>query len=86
MNAEPVRQERNIAQPKAAEMFYKAAGKIDQHNRHRQDSLRLERKLQTTDWSKRVNITIFGMIVIEAFLLMKGCQSFSVLFDPKLRR
>ena len=84
VNAEPVRQERNIAQPKAAEMFYKAAGKIDQHNRHRQDSLRLERKLQTTDWSKRVNITIFGMIVIDAFLLMKGCQSFSVLFDPKL--
>ena len=84
VNAEPVRQDRNIPQPKAAEMYYKAAGKIDQHNRHRQDSLRLERKLQTTDWSKRVNITIFAMTVIDAFLLMKGCQSFGVLSDPKL--
>ena len=84
VNAEPERQNRTVDQPKAAETFYKAAGKIDQHNRHRQDSLRLERKLQTIDWSKRVNVTIFGMIVIDAFLLMKGCQSFSVLFDPKL--
>ena len=84
VNAEPERQERQIAQPKAAETFYMAAGKIDQHNRHRQDSLRLERKLQTTDWSKRVNVTIFAMTVIDAFLLMKGCQSFSVLHDPKL--
>ena len=84
LNAEPERQERNISQPKAAEMFYTAAGKIDQHNRHRQDSLRLERKLQTTDWSKRVNITLFGMTVVDAYLLMKGCQSFNVLHDPKL--
>ena len=84
VNAAPERQERDISQPKAAELYYKAAGKIDQHNRHRQDSLRLERKLQTTDWSKRVNVTLFAMTVIDAYLLMKGCQSFNVLFDPKL--
>ena len=36
LNAEPIRQERDIPQPKAAETYYKAAGKIDQHNRHRQ--------------------------------------------------
>ena len=72
-NAEPERVEKNIAQPIAAETYYKGSGKIDQHNRHRQDTLQLERKLQTNDWHKRVNMTIFGMCVIDAFLLAKGC-------------
>ena len=74
-NASPQRLEKEVAQPKAAETYYTGCGKIDQHNRHRQDSLMLEKKLQTNDWSKRVNLTIFSMIVIDSFLLAKGCSA-----------
>ena len=77
VNAEPERQERRIRQPKAAETYYTGCSKIDQHNRHRQDTLRLERKLQTNEWHKRVNITIMGMIVVDAYLLGKACSSYS---------
>jgi hypothetical protein len=63
-----------VPQPKAAELYYKGAGKIDQHNRTSQDTLQLERKLQTNSWDKRVNTTLFGMIVVDAYLLAKGCS------------
>ena len=82
LNAEPERQQRTIAQPKAAETFYKGAAKIDQHNRHRQDTLRLERKLETNEWHKRVATTIFGMIVIDSYLLCKGCTKIGDLHEP----
>ena len=82
LNAEPERQERIIAQPKAAETYYKGAAKIDQHNRHRQDTLCIERKLETNQWHKRVATTIFGMIVIDSFLLCKGCSRFGNYHDP----
>jgi Transposase IS4 len=84
-NAEPTRMEKELSQPKAAETYYTGCGKIDQHNRHRQDTLQLEKKLQTNDWSKRVNLTIFSMIVIDSFLLSKGCSAMNNLnFDIKL--
>lgn len=83
-NADPVRLEKEVAQPRAAETYYTGCGKIDQHNRHRQDTLQLEKKLQTNDWSKRVNLTIFSMIVIDAFLLFKGCSSIMAYMEIKL--
>jgi len=49
-NKEPEKQEVVIAQPKAAEEYYAANNKIDQHNRFRQDDLMMERKLRTMDW------------------------------------
>ena len=64
----PVRVEFTINQPKAAEIYYSTCGKIDHHNRRRHDTLMLERKVETKDWSKRVNQTIFGMIVVDSFL------------------
>jgi Transposase IS4 len=81
-NAEPSRLAKVVPQPKAAETYYKAAGKIDQHNRTRQDTLQLERKLQTNNWDKRVNTTLFAMIVVDSFLLAKGCSGSLALKEP----
>lgn len=65
----PERVELTIDQPEAAEVYYDTCGKIDLHNRRRHDTLRLERKLEVKDWSKRVNLTILGMIIVDSFLL-----------------
>jgi Transposase IS4 len=74
-NAPPERMDIVIAQPEATAIYYGGASKIDQHNRHRQGSLMLERKMHTMDWAKRANQTIFAMMVVDAYLLMVGCQS-----------
>ena len=57
-----------INQPKAAEMYYNICGNINHHNRRRHGNLRLERKLETNDWSKQVKQSILGMIVVDTFL------------------
>ena len=62
-----------VDQPKACEVYYSACGKIDQHNRHRQDSLNLEKKIQVRDWAKRVNISLFGMTIVDTWLVFHGC-------------
>jgi Transposase IS4 len=56
-----------IAQPKAAELYYSACGNVDQHNRDRQDALKLERKIGTLNWATRVNHTILGMCIVDAW-------------------
>ena len=63
-----------IPQPPAAEVYYKACAGIDRHNRSRQDDLMLERKVGTKDWSVRVNLSIFGMCVVDAYYVAKGCR------------
>jgi Transposase IS4 len=55
-NAEPERVKITLDVPKAAELYYSTCGKIDQHNRCRQDTLNLEKKLETKEWHRRVNI------------------------------
>jgi hypothetical protein len=62
-----------VPQPKAAETYYSVCGKIDQHNRHRQSTLSLENKIETHDWSKRVNMTIVGMCMVDSYLAFKQC-------------
>ena len=49
-------------------MYYNTCGKIDRHNMRRHDTLRLERKVDTNDWSKQVKQSILGMIVVDTFL------------------
>jgi hypothetical protein len=66
-NASPERVELTVHQPKAAELYYSCCGKVDQHNRDRQDTLCIERKLKTHDWSLRVNLSIFAMIVVDSW-------------------
>ena len=71
-NAPPVLKTIIIPQPKAAETYYKACAKIDQHNRCRQASLQLEKKIHTHDWSRRVNMSLFGITIVDAWLLAQG--------------
>ncbi len=72
-NAEPEQVEFEIKQSAAAETFYDACAVIDQNNRERQDDLKLERKLVTQDWSKRVNISLLAMSIVDGRNLRKSC-------------
>ena len=38
-----------------------------------QDDLMLERKLGMMDWSKRVNMPLFGIFVVDAWLVYSKC-------------
>jgi Transposase IS4 len=73
-NAPPVFMEIVVQQPQACETYYSACAKIDQHNRYRQAALALERKLKTKVWWRRVNFSIFGMCVVDSYLLLVGCR------------
>ena len=66
--ADPERVTLRVPQPKAAEIYYKTCAAVDQHNRHRQATLKLETKLKTTDWSKRVNMTLLGITIVDTWL------------------
>ncbi len=74
VNADAERVDLEIPQPLAAEVYYRACASVDRHNRSRQDDLMLERKLETKDWSVRVNLSLFGMCVIDAYYVAKGCR------------
>jgi hypothetical protein len=63
-----------VPQPKAAEVYYEACAMIDRHNRHRQDTLGIENKLVTQNWSMRVNLTVFSMIVVDSWLAYSQCK------------
>lgn len=69
----PERVQLTINCPKAAAIYYSSCGKIDQHNRCRQDTLDLEKKIETKVWHRRVNMSIFGMVVVDSWMLYKGC-------------
>ncbi len=71
-NAAPQQVMFTIRQPKIAEMYYTTCGAIDRHNRLRQDDLRIEKKIETKDWSWRVNLSIFSMIVVLVFNAMRN--------------
>ena len=69
LDALPENVELTILQPKATEVYYRTCSVIDQHNRHRQDNLKTEKKLETKKWDMRVNLTIFSMIVVDTWLM-----------------
>jgi hypothetical protein len=72
-NAEPSRVTLTVLQPKASEIYYNTCGRIDQHNRHRADTLTLEKKFRVHNWDMRVNMTILGMIIVDTWLVYRGC-------------
>jgi hypothetical protein len=73
-NAPPELLEVIVPQPAACAVYYGACARIDQHNRIRQSSLMLETKHKTTLWHRRVNMSIFAMVVVDAYMLSQGCQ------------
>ena len=72
-NADPTNLQLLVPQPRATELYYSACGIIDRHSRARQDTLRLEAKLETHVWSWCVNMTILGIIVVDTWLVYSQC-------------
>ena len=85
-NEDPIRQELTVPQPKCSEIYYDVCASIDQHNRHRQDTLRIERKIETKSWDKRVTTSLFGIYVVDTWLMYKGATTDSVHPDPELNQ
>ncbi len=73
-NNPPVLQDITIKQTEAGELYYSGCGAIDEHNRHRQEHLNLEKKLAVMQWDKRANLSLFGMVCVDAFKLYNGCR------------
>jgi hypothetical protein len=68
----PARVDIEVRQPEVVEAYYSACAQIDRHDRCRQADLMLERKVGTHDWSFRVNCSLLGMIIVDAFLVYSG--------------
>ena len=64
-----------IQQPITEEIYYSACGKIDRHNRCRQKSLDIEKKSGTKDWSKRFNLSVFVINMVDVWLEYQGINS-----------
>ena len=71
-NEEAVCEELVVAQPKCSEIYYNTCAAIDQHNSHRQDTLCIKRKIETKIWDKRVTTSLFGMFVVDEWLMYTG--------------
>ena len=65
-------------------MYYDTCAAIYQHNRHRQDTLCIERKLETKIWDKRVATSLFGMYVVDAWLMYTGDTIDTLHPEPEL--
>lgn len=75
VNAEPEHVQLEIPQPQATDIYYSVCGRIDQSNRTRQDDLEIERLLRTHDWSIRVNLSIFGIELVDTYYVYNGCSN-----------
>ena len=73
-NANAVRVALEIPEPKCSEMYYSVCGSIDQHNRHdrQEDILKIETKIETKSWDKRVTTSLFGMYQVQPGLNLQG--------------
>ena len=67
-NADPNMIDTTTPQPITEDIYYSARGQIDRHNRCLQESLDIEKKLGTKDWSKRFNQYIFAMHMVDVWL------------------
>ena len=72
-NFDAKRVELSAPQPKAAEVYYIACAKFDVCNRHRQDTLNLENNVEVKTWDKRVNMSLFSIMVVDTWLAFTGC-------------
>ena len=57
-----------------------------QHNRHRQDTLKVERKIETRSWEKHLTSSIFGMYCVDAWLIYRGCTKYTLHKEPDLNQ
>ena len=61
-----------ISQPITSELYYCTCGQIDRHNRCHQESFDKEKKLGIKYWSKRFNLSVFAMNVVDVWLVYQG--------------
>jgi len=73
----------SVPQPERAEMYYGCCAQIDMLNRCGQDDLKLEHKLRTHEWSQRVNISLLGVCIVDAWLLHSGARGAAALKQSK---
>ena len=73
-NADPVCVEFEINQPRVYEIYYSRNQNIEKINHTRQDDIKLERKLQTKDWSTLVNTSILGVNDVDTYYIGKACK------------
>ena len=66
----------SVPQLQVVEQYYSTCAQIDRHNRCRQDSLNLEKKVETKDWSFRFNTSLLGICVVDGWLLYRGVQGY----------
>jgi hypothetical protein len=66
-NLPPEQLRLEIPQPNCSAIYYNTCAKIDNHNRDRSDTLRLEKKFATKDWATRVNHAVFGMVLVDCW-------------------
>ena len=60
--------------PDVCEKYYDTCSQIDIHNRCRQDDLKLEKKFEVKGWSTRVNTTLLGICIVDAWKLYIGSR------------
>ena len=58
-----------IKQPQIAEIYYATCGAIDRNTRYCQDNPRIEKKVETKDWSVCANISSFAMLIVNTWLV-----------------
>ena len=64
----------DINKPRIAERYYSRNLNTDESNCMRKYDLQLEGKLQTKDWSIKVNTSILGMDDVDTYYLGKDCE------------
>ena len=69
--ADPVMVIIQVAQPKAIAKYNEAAGTINRHNRICADELQMDHNLATKDWAKRFNLSILGIVCVDAYLFFQ---------------
>ena len=80
-NAEPEMVRLQMPQPLCSSVCCDNCGRVDQHNRVRQDGLKLETKFGTHDWSQRHNLSFLSVCVVDAFNVFKGCRETDETFN-----
>jgi hypothetical protein len=74
-NAPPEKVTLSIQQPQTAETYYSTCAAIDRNNRYCQDDLRIEKKIETRDWSVCVYLSIFAKIVVYTWLVYNAFKN-----------
>ena len=57
----------DTSQPLEVEIYYDICSSINWHNRRGYDDLKLEKKLGTHYWDHNVNMSIFGVSVVDTY-------------------